>query len=32
MDRLEEDFKKERISRSEYETRKKQIETGSIIY
>jgi hypothetical protein len=32
MDRLEDDFKKERISRSEYESRKKQIEAGSIIY
>jgi hypothetical protein len=32
MDRLEEDYKNERISRREYETRKKQIESGSIIY
>jgi hypothetical protein len=32
MDQLEEDYKKERISRSEYEARKKQIEAGSIIY
>ena len=32
MDRLEEDLKSERISRREYEERKKQIEAGSIIY
>lgn len=32
MDRLEEDYKNERISRKEYESRKKQIEAGSIIY
>jgi hypothetical protein len=32
MDRLEEDFKKRRISREEYEDRKAQIEKGSIIY
>ena len=32
MDRLEEDYKKERISRREYEDRKKPIEAGSIIY
>lgn len=32
MDKLEEDFKNERISREEYESRKKQIESGSIIY
>ncbi|HUD00226.1 MAG TPA: hypothetical protein VMR88_17170 [Candidatus Polarisedimenticolaceae bacterium] len=32
MDRLEEDFNKRRISREEYEDRKKQIEKGSIIY
>jgi hypothetical protein len=32
MDRLEEDYKNERISRREYEQRKKQIEAGSIIY
>jgi hypothetical protein len=32
MDRLEEDFKNRRISREEYEDRKKQIERGSIIY
>ena len=32
MDRLEQDYKEERISRREYETRKSQIESGSIIY
>ncbi len=32
MDKLEEDYKNERISRKEYESRKKQIEAGSIIY
>jgi hypothetical protein len=32
MDKLEEDYKKERISRKEYEARKAQIEKGSIIY
>jgi osmotically-inducible protein OsmY len=32
MDKLEDDFKNERISRSEYESRKRQIESGSIIY
>jgi hypothetical protein len=32
MDRLEEDYKNERISRQEYEERKSQIERGSIIY
>lgn len=32
MDRLEDDFRNERISRREYETRKQQIERGSIIY
>jgi hypothetical protein len=32
MDRLEEDFKNERISRREYEQRKRQIEQGSLIY
>jgi hypothetical protein len=32
MDRLEEDYRNERISRREYETRKKQIEAGSVIY
>ncbi|HEY7167160.1 MAG TPA: hypothetical protein VIB79_21540 [Candidatus Binatia bacterium] len=32
MDRLEDDYRNERISRQEYEARKKQIENGSIIY
>lgn len=32
MDRLEEDYRNERISRSEYERRKSQIERGSIVY
>lgn len=32
MDRLEEDYRRERISRREYERRKDQIERGSIIY
>ncbi len=32
MDKLEDDYKHERISRREYEDRKKQIEAGSIIY
>jgi hypothetical protein len=32
MDKLEEDFKNERISREEYEQRKRQIESGSILY
>lgn len=32
MDRLEDDYRHERISRREYEARKKQIEAGSIIY
>jgi hypothetical protein len=32
MDRLEEDYRNERISRREYEERKRQIEHGSIIY
>jgi hypothetical protein len=32
MDRLEEDYRSERISRREYESRKSQIEHGSIIY
>lgn len=30
MDKLEDDYKNERISRREYEERKKQIESGSI--
>jgi hypothetical protein len=32
MDRLEEDYKNRRISREEYEDRKRQIEKGSILY
>jgi hypothetical protein len=32
MDRLDEDFKNRRISREEYDDRRKQIEKGSIIY
>jgi hypothetical protein len=32
MDRLDDDLRDERISRREYETRKQQIERGSIIY
>ena len=32
MQKLEEDYKAEKISRAEYESRKKQIESGSIIY
>jgi hypothetical protein len=32
MDRLEDDYKNERISRQEYLKRKEQIEKGSIIY
>lgn len=32
MEKLEEDFKAERISRAEYESRKAQIEKGSILY
>jgi hypothetical protein len=32
MDQLEEDYKNERISRAEYESRKSQIEKGSIVY
>ena len=32
MQKLEEDYKAERISRREYEERKKQIEAGSILY
>jgi len=32
MDRLEDDYRSERISRREYESRKSQIESGSIIY
>ena len=32
MDRLEDDYRRERISRREYEDRKRQIERGSVIY
>ena len=32
MQQLEEDYRAERISREQYEERKKQIEAGSIIY
>jgi len=32
MDRLEDDYRNERISRSEYERRKEQLDRGSIIY
>jgi len=32
MNKLEDDYKQERISRAEYESRKAQIEKGSIIY
>ena len=32
MDRLEDDYRNERISRREYEERKAQIERGSIFY
>jgi hypothetical protein len=32
MDRLDDDLRSERISRREYEARKKQIESGSIVY
>ena len=32
MDRLEDDYRNERISRGEYEERKRQIENGSVIY
>ena len=32
MDKLEDDYKARRISREEYNDRKKQIESGSIIY
>ena len=32
MDQLEDDYRRERISRREYETRKSQIESGSIFY
>jgi hypothetical protein len=32
MDRLEDDYRRERISRRQYEARRNQIERGSIIY
>ena len=32
MDKLEADYRNERISRKEYESRKAQIEKGSILY
>ena len=32
MNRLEDDYRNERISRREYEARKAQIEKGSVIY
>ncbi len=32
MDKLDDDFRNERISRREYEQRKQQIENGSIVY
>jgi hypothetical protein len=32
MNQLEDDYKAERISRAEYESRKAQIEKGSVIY
>lgn len=32
LDRLEDDYRRERISRREYEERGQQIERGSIIY
>jgi len=32
MSKLEDDYRAERISRGEYESRKSQIEKGSIIY
>lgn len=32
MEKLEDDYRRERISRREYEARKAQIEKGSIIY
>ena len=31
-DRLEDDYRRERISRREYQERKQQIERGSVIY
>jgi len=32
MDKLEDDYRNEKISRAEYEQRKRQIESGSIVY
>lgn len=32
MDRLEDDYRRERISRREYQARRGQLERGSIIY
>ena len=32
MNQLEEDYKAERISRAEYQSRKSQLEKGSILY
>jgi hypothetical protein len=32
LDRLEDDYRRERISRREYDRRREQIERGSIIY
>jgi len=32
MEQLEDDYKNEKISRAEYESRKSQIEKGSILY
>jgi hypothetical protein len=32
MDKLEDDYRDEKISRAEYEQRKRQIESGSIVY
>jgi hypothetical protein len=32
LDRLEDDYRRERISRREYQERKNQIERGSVIY
>jgi len=32
MDRLEDDYRRERINRREYERRKEQLERGSLIY
>jgi hypothetical protein len=32
MDRLDDDFRRERIGRREYEARRHQIERGSIVY